>query len=450
MKRTHLRWLAASSLLLCAIAAQAAQHPRYGGTLRVEMRAAPVSLDPTDEGAPLEAAARARLAPLLFDTLFRVDAEGRLHPQLADWYAYQDEGKSWKFAIAKGIRFADGTPLGAADVATSLAASNPDWRVHAEAGVVVIETADPHPAMLAELALPRNSIVRRVGGALTGTGPFTVAQWIPGQRLLLKPNEDYWQGRPFVDGVDLQFGRASRDQALDLDLNRADIVEVSPEQSRGDARRVRSSRPVELFAIAFDRTRSGGADARLREAISLAVDRDSIARGIFQGLAEPAGSLLPQWVSGYAFLMAPQRNVNRARQLRDESHPAPIVLAYSPNDGLARMVAERVALNARDAGIVVQTTPSNGPADAHIVRARVASPDARVALAAMAQRLSLNLPHPPWTLEDAYAGERNLLKDFLVVPVVCAADAEALSDHVKDWSPAQGGAWHLQDVWVQP
>lgn len=445
MRLTLFRWLAASSLLLAAVAAPAAQHPRYGGTLRVEMRAAPVSLDPTDEGAPPEAAARARIAPLLFDTLFGVDAQGRVQPHLAGGYAFQNENKLWKFPIARGVKFSDGTPLTAAEVASSLATSNPDWQVRAEGETVVIETDSPDPTMLAELALAKNAIVRRTGNALVGTGPFTIAEWQPGQRLLLKANEEYWRGRPFVDEVDIAFGRAPRDQALALDLGRADVVEVSPEQARGDTRRVRSSEPVELFAIAFERTRT---DGRLREAISLATDRASIARGIFQGSAEATGSVVPQWVSGYSFLFSAQRNVNRARQLREEGHFAPLVLAYPPNDGLARLVAERVALNARDAGLVVQPTPGSGTADAHMVRARVPSTDPRVAVAAMAQRIGTPLPRLPWTLEEAYQAESKLLNDYAIVPLVSAQDAQALAARVKDWPAAQDGGWRLQDVWI--
>jgi len=445
MRPTLLRWLAASSLLLAATAAAAAEHPRYGGTLRVEMRAAPVSLDPTDEGAPLEAAARARIAPLLFDRLFRMDAEGRARPQLAEGYAFQNDNKLWKFPIARGVTFSDGTPLTADDVASSLANSNPDWHVRTEGETVVIETDSPDPVMLAELALAKNAVVRRAGNALVGTGPFTIAQWQPGQRLTLKANEEYWRGRPFVDEVDILFGQNPREQALALDLGRADVVEVSPEQARGDTRRVRSSEPVETFAIVFERGRT---DARLREAISLAVDRGSIARGIFQGLAEPVGSILPQWVSGYAFLFPAERDVNRARQLREAAGAGPVVLAYPPNDGLARLVAERVALNARDAGTVVQPTPGSGAADARIVRVRVASSDARVALAAMAKRLGTALPRTPWTLEETYQAEERLLGDFAIVPLVTARDAQALAERVKDWPAAPDGAWRLQDAWI--
>ena len=69
MRHTRWPWLAAISLL--ALAAPLAARPRYGGTLRVEMRATVAALDPSEGGAA------ARLLPLVFDTLVTVDGNGQ-------------------------------------------------------------------------------------------------------------------------------------------------------------------------------------------------------------------------------------------------------------------------------------------------------------------------------------------------------------------------------------
>ena len=68
--------------------------PRYGGTLRVTMTESLGSLDPAQDG---NAAARTRVSPLLFDTLVRVDAEGRGHPQLAVAWQADRSFKKWQF-----------------------------------------------------------------------------------------------------------------------------------------------------------------------------------------------------------------------------------------------------------------------------------------------------------------------------------------------------------------
>src|SRR6267143_2147383 len=83
MKRIACYLLAAISWL--AVPAWGGTRPRYGGTLRVAMAAQLSSLDPREDepGVEADVLARERISPLLFDTLVRVDAEGRGHPQLA-------------------------------------------------------------------------------------------------------------------------------------------------------------------------------------------------------------------------------------------------------------------------------------------------------------------------------------------------------------------------------
>src|SRR5437899_6252135 len=100
-------------------------------------------------------------------------------------------------------------------------------------------------------------------------------------------------------------------------------------------------------------------DARLREAISAAIDRPSIADVVLQRQGVPAGSLLPNWLSGYAFLFPTAQDLPRTRELltatgREVSHAAPLVLVYDSGDEEARAVAERVAVNLKEAGIAVQ------------------------------------------------------------------------------------------------
>ena len=61
------------------------------------------------------------------------------------------------------------------------------------------------------LALTRNSVVKRSGGKLAGSGPFTVSGWEPGKKLTLTARDDYWGGRTFLDGIDIQMGKSFRD-----------------------------------------------------------------------------------------------------------------------------------------------------------------------------------------------------------------------------------------------
>ena len=104
-------------------------------------------------------------------------------------------------------------------------------------------------------------------------------------------------GRPFLDGIEIQLGRPLRDQSVDLELGKTDIVELGPNELRRPApgRRVWSSSPVRLMALLFGPRIE---DARIREALSLAVDRTAIHSVLLQRQGELSGALLPQWLSG--------------------------------------------------------------------------------------------------------------------------------------------------------
>jgi peptide/nickel transport system substrate-binding protein len=196
MKRCSLILLAASSLLsignLCA-----ATRPRYGGTLRITVREAPQTLDPSDAALGLPVG----LSRHMFETLVALDERGHPLPLLATSWEAEAGDQRWRFILRSGVNFGDGTPLDANIVAASLRASNPDWKVFAVDNAVMIQTQSPDPEVPFELALARNSIVRHSDGKLSGTGPFAIAQWIPGKHLTLAANDRYWAGRPFLDAI---------------------------------------------------------------------------------------------------------------------------------------------------------------------------------------------------------------------------------------------------------
>ena len=460
--RLSLRLLAGSSLaasslaLLMSIPAWAETRPRYGGTLRVEMRVAPQTLDPAAAG---QDAAFAQIAPLLYDTLVRMDmdkdASGRPVPLLATSWQQESEHR-WRVTLGPGVHFSDGTGLATAVVAQSLHEANPEWNLRAVGDAVVIESEQPLPNLPAVLALSRNSIVLRGEGKPLGTGPFRVTDFQPGRRLTLAAQEDGWRERPFVDSIEIQFGRGTREQMLDLELGRADLVEVAPDQFARvpqTGRRVVTSDPVELLALRF--SHSNVRDARVRQAIGLAIDRESIFNVLLQRHGEPTAGLLPNWMTGYAFLFPTTPQVARARQLRTEArHAAALTLVYDAGDPLSRLVAERIALNAADAGITLKTLPSTlnvTVPDIELVRMRLASSDPGVALAEFARtdRLALSATEvPPATLSEVFRAASAALADSWAVPVTYLPAAYALGPRVRNWTRTRDGSWNLSDVWL--
>ncbi|MGI9104307.1 MAG: ABC transporter substrate-binding protein [Terriglobales bacterium] len=435
--------------MLLAIAAPAETRPHYGGTLRVAMRGDLRSLDP----AAAQGDAFAQIAPLIYDTLTHQDANGKPLPALASAWQQESEHR-WRLTLRSGARFSDGTPLGPSVVAQSLHDANADWNVRALGDAVLVESEQPLPDLPAQLALARNSIALRADDKLIGSGPFRVSEFQPGRRITLAALEESWHGRPFMDAIEIQFGRTTRDQAMDLELGRVDVIEVAPEQLTRMAqsgRRVVVSDPVELLALRFSHSLK---DARVRQAIARSVDRDAIVNVLLQRHGEAAGSLLPNWISGYAFLFPTAPPTAVVRQVRTSMKPSPaLTLVYDATDPLARLVAERIALNAADAGITLKTLPNTQNTtvpDAQLLRLRLPSTDAGVALSELArgERLSLSIGGVPVIAAEVYRTDSAALQEFWAVPIAYMPVAWALNSRVRNWTTSRDGSWRLEEVWL--
>lgn len=444
--------LAVSSLLVSALPAQAETRPQYGGTLHVAMRAAPTSLDPADGSQP-DSFSRRSLTMLIFDTLVTGDESGHTRGDLAvSWQALRNDQR-WQLHVRQGVKFHDGTPLSAETVAASLRTANPSWNVTADGDSVVIERDAPDPDLLAELALPRNAIAKRnPDGKPSGTGPFHIVDWQPGKKLSLVAEESCWRGRPFLDGIEIEMGKSFRDQMIAFELGKADLVEVAPEQAHRaslEGRSVASSAPMELLALVFTRDVTSPEDKTLREALAWCVERGSILSVLLQGAGQPAGSILPNWISGYGFVFPTDADLTRARHEREQVRKVPAwTLGYDGNDSVARFLAERIALNAKDAGLSVQPTSSSA-ADLRLIRIPLASADPWIALAEVATLVGLPATrNKSGSVEDLYAAERAVLASQRIVPLFHLPVSYAAGATLKNWTLRPDGSWSLDDAWL--
>ncbi|HWS17831.1 MAG TPA: ABC transporter substrate-binding protein [Candidatus Elarobacter sp.] len=480
MKRLLLQLFALSSLSLLAVGAYAGSRPRYGGAVRVLLHDKVLSIDPlSDEDHP---AARDRMAALVFENLTEVDAQGRLRPNLAvSWHADQAK-RVWQFRL-RLANFHDGTVLTAADVAASLAKSNPAWKYSApDRQTIAIETPSPVQQMPEILALPRYAIVKRQSdGAnapiLIGTGSYRLTQWQTGEHAQLTANEDYWGGRPFADTIEFQMGASLRDQLMDRQLGSYAAAELSVDQIRNieqNNQTVILSRPADLLALVFLQPDSGGrpgkkpVDARVRQALGLAINRAAISNVIFQRRAIPASGLLPQWLTGYEFMFGGATNIDRAKELRADAAAFvvinPISLAYDFSDPMAKLAAERIAVDAREAGIVIQpyaeshiyskASRTSINADAVLLRVPLQSLDPSVALAARADDLGFTQENNsailgPTRSEDLLEIERKLLESNRVLPVAHVPQVLWLSSMAHNWQQQLNGGWNLDQLWIE-
>ena len=452
MRRFGWQWLVISSLVSVALAAVAETRPLYGGTLRVTTHSALTSLDPA-EGAQPDSFARRSVTRLIFETLVAIDGSGAPKPALAASWQANPAAQRWEIRLRQGVKFHDGTVLTPEIAASSLRAANPSWNVSASADAVIVERDSPDAELPAELALPRNAIVKRnPEGKLSGTGPFHIADWQPGKKLSLAAQEDYWRGRPFLDAVEIEMGKTFRDQQTALELGKAELAEVAPEQSHrlsAEGRLVASSAPMEFVALLFSRNVSGPEDELLRQALALSVGRAAIRRVLLQGAGQTAGSILPNWMSGYGFVFSTEPDLARARHQREQVRRVPTwTLGYDASDSMARLLAERVTLNARDAGLTLQLT-AGATADLRLARVPLASGDPWISLTNLAAISGLPVPKVnAGSVEDLYSAERSMLATQRLIPLFHLPVSYAAAPALKNWTLRSDGEWDLASAWL--
>lgn len=386
MRRITLLWIALSSLALTA-----AERPRYGGELRIELRAQAKTLEDA-----------AVLSAQVFEALSRVSSRSWRYPE------------QWNFQPQPGATWHDGKPVEAFSVADD----------------------KPYDVIRNEKLMRKNE-----DGTLIGTGPFRIAAFEPGKRLRLEAHKGHWGGRPYLDAIEIAFGRSMREQALAFDVGSADVIEVPWNETRRARQRpgrLVQSAPIELLALVFDASKVA---QPVREAVALSLDRSSIHTVLLQKQGQPTGALLPQWISGWAFAFPILRNVDKARKL---SGNATLAFAYDRQDAVMRAIAERISLNASEAGITLKpaTTPA---ADVRLIQLRVTPADP----SNLMRELAAFFRTPQ--LEDDFTTERFLLEGARIVPLFHLPASYHVSSRVRNWQGdwVQWDRWNLADVWIR-
>ncbi|MCC7425519.1 MAG: ABC transporter substrate-binding protein [Alphaproteobacteria bacterium] len=280
----------------------------------------------------------------LFDPLIARDADGNLVPGLATaWRAVDD--LTWEIDLRRDVRFHNGDLFTAEDVLASVARprairSPSSYAVYL-ASIDRVEVVDthkirivtkvPNPSLPIELSLIL-IINKRAGGdastddfnkgsAAVGTGPFRFKSYAQGERLELERNDSYWGARSAWSDVTIRVIASNATRVAALLSNDVDLIEAVPpsdlQQLRRDQRvRLWEVDGTRLIFIAFQRATDQGipqatgpngeplpsnpmADLRVRQALSLAINRQAIVERIMDGAAVATGQLLPQGSFGY-------------------------------------------------------------------------------------------------------------------------------------------------------
>ncbi len=433
-------------LVLVGICGWARTRPHYGGTLRVEV-------DGDGITSP-----DATLFHLVLDGLTRDGINGQLAPALATDWKSTDGDRRWEFTLREGVTFHNGYPLTADRVIASLTqdcGGACEWSSLKAQGSTLIFTSDAPMPELPWLLVEDRFLVRLMDTGegkeppcCIGTGPYQLAGERSGT-FTLTANENYWGGQPYIDRLELVTKRSVRDQWLDLSVGRADVVEVPPEELRLAQQQrmtVLSSPPVDLLALEIS-TDGALANQPLRAAISLAIDRGALFNVIFQKQGEITASILPQEVSGYAFLFPAERDLGKAQQLLGGVKPPKLSLGYE-GGGSMQLAAQRIALNLHEAGIDVQVT-SALHADLLLRSIPLASADPAAALESVLGAAGEATPLAATLPTAVYRAEHDFLDRKTLVPLLDLPRAYAVGARVRDLTLGSNGTPDLANAWLE-
>ena len=288
------------------------------------------------------------LSTHIYDQLVLMDERQNLKPGLAlSWKPLDDT--TWEFKLRTGVKFHDGSPFTVDDVlftferAPNVEGSPSSFGTYTKGKTLVkvddftlhIKTERPYPLMPNDVSTIH--IISRKNGtgaktadynsgkASIGTGPYKFKEYVPGDRIVLERNENYWGPKPVWTKVTFKPIKSGPSRVAALLAGDVDFIEQVPtvdiERLKKDANLSLSqgiSNRVIYLHLDHDRDDSpfvksnDGSkiknplkDLRVRQAISMAINRDAIVERVMEGVAIKAGQLLPKGFFGVSSKLKP-------------------------------------------------------------------------------------------------------------------------------------------------
>lgn len=386
--------LLGAALLISTGQAQAAD-------LVMAVKAGPASMDPHFTAT----AANAEAVKHIFETLVRSGNDLKLEPSLAVNWEPLDQ-TTWEFKLRQGVKFHDGSDFTAEDVKFSIeripnvTGPNPTTifvrRVKSvdivDPYTIRIKTSGPAPSLpndfvrlfIVSHKAAANYSTRDTsaagfnsGKATIGTGPYKFVSWAPTQDLVLERFDGYWGGAEPWDHVTRKEIPNDAARVAQLKAGQVDIISKVPASDvpvleQDSSLSVVKNESIYVSYIEFD-FRDGSPqivakdgskldknplqDSRVREAIDLALDRETIVDYALEGLAVVPTQIVSSNIFGFdKALEAPKYDIKRAKELLKEAgyeDGFKITLSYA-NDRMPMELGPTVAQMLSMVGITVE------------------------------------------------------------------------------------------------
>ncbi|WP_421902822.1 peptide-binding protein [Maridesulfovibrio sp.] len=290
-------------------------NPVRGGRFREPTLAEPMCLIPLLSSDSASSAIQAKLyvSPLKYNK----DIE--LVPEAAESYEVLEEGKLLRFKLRKDIRWTDGVPLTAEDVEFTYKMMIDPKTPTAYAGdflnVKEFKLIDKYTFEVRYDKVFARSLITWALSILpkhilenenlnttkyrrnpVGSGPYKLKEWIPGRRLVLEANDDYFEGRPYIDERVYRIIPDLSTQFMELKSGSLDDMSLTPQQYLFQTKGGNWERDFQKFKylsfsyayMGFNMESPFFNDVRVRRAINYAIDKEEIVKGVLLGQGYPA------------------------------------------------------------------------------------------------------------------------------------------------------------------
>jgi peptide/nickel transport system substrate-binding protein len=309
--------LAAGASLL--VVTGTAQAQKQGGSITVGQELEIPGFDPLKVGVYDTSAQSA--AALIYDTLTYLDDKGEPQPKLALSWTHSEDFKTWTFKLRPGVKFHDGTPFNAQAVKDNYGR----WKDPANkcrcafyiSGIhdvqapdeltVVFNLNDPAVTLPANFSFPGPTNVTHSPTAFktkgddynrnpVGTGPYILKSWSAGDRIVLEKNPDYWnKGHPYLDRIALKPLPDAQSRFASVQSGEADII-WDDEYDADNILKAQKDPKLTVHTYtgsgaqvwAFNTKVAPFDDARVRQALVMALDRKKWSQVATNGLSRPA------------------------------------------------------------------------------------------------------------------------------------------------------------------
>jgi peptide/nickel transport system substrate-binding protein len=258
------------------------------------------------------------VAGFIFSGLFRVNEQLELEPDLCQSYRVYDNGKRYVFYLRRDVRWHDGEPFTAQDVAFTFdRIMDPTTNTVRRSGYVIngkpitwhvvdkytIEARLPEPLgpflfRASTGILPKHKLIDQAINTAAfnrqpiGTGPFKFHDWKSGQFIRLIQNNAYYAGQPKVPGILFKIIPDAQTAMLALKRQDVHINAVLPKDynryEKLDYLRMARWYGLNYTYLAFNLQKPLFADKRFRQAVAHAVDQQKIVDTVLQGFGRPA------------------------------------------------------------------------------------------------------------------------------------------------------------------